>query len=203
VLAPGLASYTAALITDTAVPAWHDGHREMPFVFAGSAAVAAGGSGLLAAPVSESQPASNLALFGVGVEAIAFERMTRRMGMTAEPYRSGRAGAYIRAGQVLSVLGVAGAVLGRTGGTRGRAISALSGASLLAASAATRWGIFHAGLASAADPKYTVVPQRERREARQRERAGAPGQEQAGTDGQGQSGTHGQEWAGPRGQATA
>jgi hypothetical protein len=203
VLAPGLASYTAALITDTAVPAWHDGHREMPFVFAGSAAMAAGGSGLLAAPVSESQPASNLALFGVGVEAIAFERMTRRMGMTAEPYRSGRAGAYIRAGQVLSVLGVAGAVLGRTGGTRGRAISALSGASLLAASAATRWGIFHAGLASAADPKYTVVPQRERREARQRERAGAPGQEQAGTDGQGQSGTHGQEWAGPRGQATA
>ena len=105
------------------------------------------------------------------------------------------AGAYIRAGQVLSVLGVAGAVLGRAGGGRGRAISALSGASLLAASAATRWGIFHAGLASAADPKYTVVPQRERREARQRERAGAPGQ--------GQSGTHGQERAGPRGQATA
>jgi formate-dependent nitrite reductase membrane component NrfD len=203
VLAPGLASYTAALITDTAVPAWHDGHREMPFVFAGSAAMAAGGFGLLAAPLGESQPARNLAVFGVATEAAAFERMTRRMGMTAGPYRSGRAGAYIRAGQVLSVLGLAGAVLGRTGGRRGRAISALSGASLLAASAATRWGIFHAGLVSAADPKYTVVPQRERRDARQRELAGAPGQEQAGTDGQGQSGTHGQERAGPRGQATA
>jgi formate-dependent nitrite reductase membrane component NrfD len=203
VLAPGLASYTAALITDTAVPAWHDGHREMPFVFAGSAAMAAGGFGLLAAPLGESQPARNLAVFGVATEAAAFERMTRRMGMTAGPYRSGRAGAYIRAGQVLSVLGVAGAVLGRAGGRRGRAISALSGASLLAASAATRWGIFHAGLASAADPKYTVVPQRERREARQRERAGAPGQEQASTNRQGQSGTHGQDWAGPRGQATA
>jgi len=73
----------------------------------------------------------------------------------------------------------------------------------MAASAATRWGIFHAGLASAADPKYTVVPQRERREARQRERAGAPGQEQAGTDVQRQPGTHGQPRAGRPGQATA
>src|SRR5262249_58995620 len=95
---------------------------------------------------------------GAGVEAIAFERMTRRVGMVAGPYRSGRGGAYIRAGQALSVLGVAGALLGR----RSRAISALSGASLLAASAATRWGIFHAGLDSARDPKYTVVPQRAR-----------------------------------------
>jgi hypothetical protein len=194
-LAPGLASYTAALITDTAVPAWHEGHREMPFVFTGSAAMAAGGFGLLAAPLGESAPARNLALFGLGTEAIAFERMTRRSGLAAEAYRSGRAGAYIRAGQALSVLGAAGAVLGLTGGRRGRVISALAGASLMAASAATRWGIFHAGLASAADPKYTVVPQRERREARQRERAGAPGQEQAGTDGQ--------ERAGPHGQATA
>src|SRR6266487_3687132 len=52
VLAPGLASYTAALITDTAVPAWHEGYREMPFVFTGSAAMASGGLGLLAAPLS-------------------------------------------------------------------------------------------------------------------------------------------------------
>jgi hypothetical protein len=74
------------------------------------------------------------------------------------------------------VLGAAGALLGRADGGRGRAISALSGVSLLAASTATRWGIFHAGLASARDPKYTVVPQRERREARQRERAGTPEQ---------------------------
>jgi hypothetical protein len=157
-LAPGLAAYTAALITDTAVPAWHEGYREMPFVFTGSAAMAAGGFGLLAAPVAESQPARALALFGVGTEAIAFERMTRRAGLVAEPYRSGRGGAYIRAGQALSLLGVAGALLGR----RSRAVSALSGASLLAASAATRWGIFHAGLASARDPRYTVVPQRDR-----------------------------------------
>jgi hypothetical protein len=72
------------------------------------------------------------------------------------------------------------------------------GSSLLAASAATRWGIFHAGLASAADPKYTVVPQRERREARQPGPAGACGQEQAGADAREKSGARGQERAGPR-----
>ena len=63
-LGPAVATYTAVLISDTAMPAWHDGYPEMPFLFAGSAA--------------------------------------------------------------------------------------------------TRWGVFHAGLASANDPKYTVVPQRER-----------------------------------------
>jgi Polysulphide reductase, NrfD len=156
---PAVAVYTAVLVTDTAVPAWHEGYREMPFKFAGSAAVAAGGLGLLAAPPGQNAPARNLAVLGAGTEAAAFELMRRRMGMVAEPYSAGRAGAYMRAGQVLSVLGAAGALLGR----RNRAVAALSGAALLASSAATRWGIFHAGLASAADPKYTVVPQRQRR----------------------------------------
>jgi hypothetical protein len=160
-LGPALATYTAVLITDTAVPAWHEGYREMPFVFAGSAAAAAGGLGLLAAPAGQNAPARSLALLGAAAEAAAFERMTRRMGMVAEPYHAGRAGAYMRASQVLAVLGGAGALLGR----RNRAVAALSGAALLGASAAIRWGGFHAGLASAADPKYTVVPQRDRRDS--------------------------------------
>ena len=63
----------------------------------------------------------------------------------------------MKAGEALTVLGTAGALARRS-----RVISALSGAALLAASAATRWGVFHAGLASAGDPRYTVVPQRER-----------------------------------------
>jgi len=33
--------------------------------------------------------------------------------------------------------------------------------SLLPASALTRFGIFEAGMASARDPKYTIVPQRQ------------------------------------------
>lgn len=157
-LGPAVAAYTAALISDTAVPAWHDGYPEMPFVFVGSGAMAAGGLGLLAAPVTQHGPARAMAVFGVGTELASFERMRRRIGMTAEPYTTGRGGGYARAGKILSLAGLAGALLGR----RSRVFSALSGAALLAASAATRWGIFHAGLQSASDPKYTVLPQRER-----------------------------------------
>jgi hypothetical protein len=48
-------------------------------------------------------------------------------------------------------------------------VSALAGAACVAASVMTRFGIFEAGLASARDPKYVVVPQRERAAARSRE----------------------------------
>jgi DMSO reductase anchor subunit len=165
-LGPAVAAYTAALISDTAVPAWHDGYREMPFVFTGSAAMAAGGLGLLAAPASQSGPARSLALLGAAMEAAALERMTRRIGMVAEPYRTGRGGAYVRAGKALAALGAAGAALSGVpaipAGRPRRVAAAASGAALIAASAATRWGIFHAGMASARDPKYTVVPQRQR-----------------------------------------
>lgn len=160
-LGPAVASYTAALISNTAVPAWHDGYPEMPFVFVGSGAMAAGGLGLLAAPLSglaEAEPARNLALAGAALETAAFERMERRIGMVAEPYSEGRGGQYVRAGKVLAALGAAGALLGR----RSPAASALSGAGLITASALTRWGIYHAGMASAGDPKYTVIPQRQR-----------------------------------------
>jgi hypothetical protein len=165
-LGPGLAAYTAALISDTAVPAWHEGCPELPFVFAGSAATAAGGLGLLAAPADQCDPARYLAIFGITAELAASSRLKRRIGMVAEPYRSGRGGAYLRAGQVLSVAWAAGSMLAR----RSRLAGAVSGATLLAASAATRWGIFHAGMDSAADPKYTIVPQRERLRERERER---------------------------------
>ena len=159
-LGPAVAAYTAVLVSDTAVPAWHEGHRELPFVFTSSAAMAAGGLGLLAAPAGQNAPARNLALLGTAAEMAASELMTRRMGMVAEPYRAGRSGAYMRASRVLSAAGATGALLGR----RNRVIAALSGAALLGASAASRWGVFHAGLASAADPRYTVVPQWQRRD---------------------------------------
>ena len=61
----------------------------------------------------------------------------------------------------LAVFLTAGALAGALLGRRSRAISARSGASLLAASAMTRFGIFEAGMASARDPKYTIVPQRQ------------------------------------------
>lgn len=157
-LGPCVAAYTAALICDTAVPAWHEGYREMPFVFTGSGAIAAGGLGLLLAPPGETAPARNLALLGAAIEREAFERLLHRAGSVAEPYSEGRGGMYLRAGKALAIAGMSGAVFGR----RNRLVAAVSGAALMAGSAATRWGIYHAGMASARDPKYTVVPQRER-----------------------------------------
>ena len=157
-LGPGIATYTAALLCDTAVPAWHEGYREMPYVFAGSAASAAGGLGLLATHPRDAEPARNLAILGAAVELIAKRQLVDRLGTLAEPYEAGTTGAIMRLAEFLTAGGLAGAVLGR----RSRAVSALSGAALVAASAMTRFGIFEAGLASARDPKYTIVPQRRR-----------------------------------------
>ena len=163
-LGPAIATYTAALICDTAVPAWHEGYREMPYVFAGSAASAAGGLGLLAVHPADAEPARNLAVLGATVELIAKRQLLARLARSggqslAEPYETGTTGAILRLAEFLTAGALAGAVLGRNS----RAVSALSGASLVAASAMTRFGIFEAGMASARDPKYTIVPQRRRR----------------------------------------
>ena len=84
--------------------------------------------------------------------------MERSMGLTAEPLHHGKAGGYMRAAQALTVAGALGTLLAR----RSRAAAVVSGAALMAGSACTRFGIFEAGMESARDPKYTVVPQRER-----------------------------------------
>jgi formate-dependent nitrite reductase membrane component NrfD len=159
VLGPAVASYTAALVANTATPAWHEGHREMPFVFVGSAASAAAGLGLLGAPLAQNGPAVRLATIGAAGELTAVKLLERRVGIVAETYHEGRAGKLMRTAEALTVAGIAGTlVLGR----RSRLGAALSGAALLAASACARFGIFEAGLASARDPKYTVQPQRDR-----------------------------------------
>ncbi|WP_019634761.1 NrfD/PsrC family molybdoenzyme membrane anchor subunit [Actinomadura atramentaria] len=164
VLGPGVATYTAVLATNTAVPAWHDGFREMPFVFAGSASMAAAGLALAAAPRAEAGPARTVALLAAALENAAVLRMERRLGMVAEPYKTGRGGRLMRAAKILSV---AGAVGGAALGGRSRTAAVAAGTALLAASACTRFGVFYAGMQSASDPKYTVVPQRERRDARE------------------------------------
>jgi len=157
-LGPAVVTYTGTLISNTAVPAWHEGYREMPYIFAGSAACAAGGLGLLAVRPADAEPARRLAVLGAAAVLIAKRQLLNRLGDQAEPYETGTPGALFRASEILTAASLAGAVLGRDS----RAVSALSGASLIAASLLTRFGIFQAGLASARDPKYTIVPQRRR-----------------------------------------
>jgi hypothetical protein len=90
---------------------------------------------------------------------LAVERqMEGRMGLAAEPLHDGHAGALMRASKALTATGAVGALVGG----RSRVVSAAAGAALLAGSACLRFGFFDAGQASARDPRYTVVPQRER-----------------------------------------
>lgn len=170
--APPVAAYTAVLLSDTATPSWHEAYRELPFVFVGSAAAASAGLGLLGAPVTENGPARRMAVGGAVVELVAEHVMERSMGITAEPLHEGGAGRLMRASKALTAAGAVGALVGG----RNRAIAGLSGLALLAGSACTRFGIFEAGQASAKDPKYVVVPQRERleREGPVRYQPGSP-----------------------------
>jgi hypothetical protein len=157
-LAPALATYTGVLLADTAMPSWHEAYPELPFVFAGSALASGAGVGLIGSPPEQAGPARRLAVAGAALELAGAHRVETRLGLLSEPYRTGRAGRLLRAGRALTAAGVAGALLGR----RSRVVSAASGLALLAASVATRFGIFEGGVASGRDPKYTVVPQRER-----------------------------------------
>jgi len=153
-----LAVYTATLISDTAVPVWHEARRELPFVFAGSSAASAGAACALIAPPRSARPARRLAIAGAALELTAASVMERRLGFLAEPYRRGRAGTLSTAAKALTAAGALTMLL--QGRRRGGAVGA--GALLLAGSLAERLAIFRAGLDSARDPRYTVVPQRQR-----------------------------------------
>ncbi|MEU6591075.1 NrfD/PsrC family molybdoenzyme membrane anchor subunit [Streptomyces sp. NPDC046881] len=165
VLGPAVATYTAVLLSDTAVPSWHEGYRQLPFVFAGSAATSAAGLALLAVPTAQAGPARRMAALGAVLELGSFRVMKRRMGLAAEPFEQGGPHRLLRAAEALTAGGAALALLSAR--VWDRRPAAAAGVALLAGSAALRFGVFHAGVASAEDPRYTVVPQRERLRARE------------------------------------
>ncbi|GAA2417516.1 polysulfide reductase NrfD [Streptomyces glaucosporus] len=160
-LAPPLASYTAVLLSQTAVPAWHEAHPYLPFVFTGSAAAAAGGLGMALAPVHQAAPARRFAVCGAALELLSSRRMEARLGLAGEAYGTGRAHRLRKASEYLTAAGLAGTVLLAA---RGRAAAAACGLALMAGGLLQRLGVFEAGVASARDPKYVTVPQRQRLE---------------------------------------
>ncbi|MBY8882237.1 NrfD/PsrC family molybdoenzyme membrane anchor subunit [Actinacidiphila acidipaludis] len=169
VVGPAIATYTAVLAADTAVPAWHDAYRELPAVFAASALTAASGAALLGSPYSETGPARAAALLATTTELALVRGMRKRLGPVAEPYEQGRGGRCMHAAEVLTGVGAAAAACSPfLPPPARRPTAAAAGLALLAASACTRFGVFHAGVASAEDPVYTVGPQRERLEERRR-----------------------------------
>jgi hypothetical protein len=157
-LGPAVATYTAVLVSDTAIPAWHGAGRELPFVFAGSACASAAGVAMALTPVADAAPARRLAVLGAALEIGAFRAMESRLGNAAGPYRDGQAGRLAKAAEACTAVG---ALTVLVAGRR-RAGAVAAGALLAGGSVLTRFSVFRAGFESAADPEATIGPQRDR-----------------------------------------
>lgn len=159
-----LAVYTAALLSNTAVPTWNAARRGLPFVFASSASLAAGGAAMVTTSPAQAGPARLLALMGVAGDLIALTWTKKDMHpLEAEPLEIGHAGKLMHLSEACVIAGGVGtALVGRN-----RVGAIVSGACLVAGSALTRFGVMDAGHASTQDPKYVVEPQKARLRARQ------------------------------------
>ena len=160
---PPLATYTGALLADTAVPVWHEARRELPLLFGASACASAGAAACAVLPPGDARPARRLAVAGVAVEGVLMNMMEHRLGEIGEVYTQGAAGAFARTARALG--GAGALILGRRG-RQSRKAAALGGVLVCAGEACLRWSIFKAGFQSARDPKYTIRPQRERAASR-------------------------------------
>jgi hypothetical protein len=150
---PPLATYTGALLANTAIPAWSEARDDLPWIFGASAAASAGAAASLFIP---SAPARRVAVAGALAELALTHRMRKRLGLVGEVYRQGDAR---RFDQLAKTCTIAGATLLASRHRRA------GGALLLVGGLAMRWSVFKAGFQSARDPRYTVQPQRERKHA--------------------------------------
>jgi formate-dependent nitrite reductase membrane component NrfD len=157
---PPLATYTGTLIADTSIPVWHEARHELPFLFGASASASAGAAATMFVPTHAAGPARRLAIGGVAAELGLMETMQKRLGLVGEVYKQGDAAKFNRLSKLCTA---AGATLLATAGRRSRAAAIGGGALVLAGELALRWSVFRAGFQSAHDPKYVVVPQRERK----------------------------------------
>jgi hypothetical protein len=160
---PPLATYTGALLANTAIPVWSEARDELPLLFGVSGAASAGAAAVIFTPRKAAGPARRAAIGGVVVELGLMEYMERKLGLVGEVYKHGDAGKY---GKLAKGCAAAGAAVLAWRGKQSRTAAVAGGALVLAGEAALRWSVFRAGFQSAADPKYTVIPQNERLRAR-------------------------------------
>ena len=152
-----LSVYTAVLLGDTANPAWHEGRRDLPFLFAAGAAASAGAAGVLTTPPEHAGPARRAMLIGTVGSQVAETVMERRIGGVARAYATGEAGRYRRMARILDGAGLALSL------ARGRWVRRLGAGLLLAGAAASRFAVFKAGFQAAEDPRYLLETQQDGR----------------------------------------
>ena len=161
-----LATYTAALVTHSAIPAWSEARTEMPFVFAASATASAAGAAILTVPADEAEPVRRLGVLAAVAEEGVTALMHKRLGPLAEAYEKGKAGRFQKAARACTAAGAAAFVVSDPGlplpmSRRRRSLLSMAGGGLLlAGSVCKRWSVFKAGFQSAEDPKQVIHTQR-------------------------------------------
>jgi hypothetical protein len=141
---------------------WHEARRELPWLFGASALSSAGAAASLIVPPDEAGPARRLAIGGVAATTGIMAAMKKRVGLVGEVYDRDAAGTL---GRVAKACSGAGAALLAARGRQSRAAAVGGSALVLAGELALRWSVFRAGFQSARDPRYVVIPQRERKAA--------------------------------------
>ncbi len=143
----GMATYTGVLLGATAIPAWYENAALLPAHFGASSLGSA--AGLLELSGSREPALNALGLAAAAAEIVVGASLESRRGRSLEPLKTGRAGALIRAGGLLS--GPIAFCL-RALGWRSVRMRRAASVAAIAGSLCTRVGWVAAGRVSARDP---------------------------------------------------
>lgn len=162
-LSPVLGTYTAVLLSDTAVPLWQATRRTTPPLFAASAMVAAT-SALDLFPLQERERTvvRRLGTAAKAAELVAdaaVERAAGRVERVGRPLHDGASGSLWRLAKTCTAASLAADVVPVPARWR-RTRDVVAAALATTGSIALRFGLFHAGMASARDPRATFAQQR-------------------------------------------
>jgi formate-dependent nitrite reductase membrane component NrfD len=156
-----LTGYTAVLISNTAVPVWHEARASLPALFMGSA-VASAAQILKLLPKLPWQARRAVNIFGIAgsiaelAAGYVVEQQVGRVPAVGRPLHCGLSGVLWNASKVMTIAGLTLSIFGRSRGThRAGALLGTAGAIAL------RFAIFHAGKASVRDPQATFQLQRD------------------------------------------
>jgi formate-dependent nitrite reductase membrane component NrfD len=156
-----LTGYTAVLLSNTAVPLWQETRRSLPAAFTASAMSSA--ASLLDLMDLDERSGHIVKRFGVvgkvaEIAAMrAVEREASRVERVAHPLREGPGATLWRASKALTAASLG---LSLLAGKR-RSVRTAAGVLGTAGALALRFAVFHAGKASARDPRATFQHQRE------------------------------------------
>lgn len=156
-----LSSYTAVLLSQTAVPGWQYARKSLPALFVASAVSSA--ASLLELGAANEAERSVVRRFGVIGKAAelaavtALEREVATQPRVARFYKEGLGGWLWTAAKALTAASLGAALLSRRS-RWARVASAVLGT---AGGVAVRFAVYHAGHASTRDPLATFEPQRD------------------------------------------